>query len=104
LSKAIGNGYPLAGQTIRDGIAGQALDAGLTVSQTGRPQMPWLSFAADQNFAIARAFCAAVDHGVILHPRHNWFVCAAHTDKDVERVLEATAAGLDAVSRQSGRG
>ena len=91
------------GQKIRDGIAQQALDAGVKVSQTGPPQMPSLSFAGDQNFAMARAFCAvAIDHGVILHPRHNWFMCAAHTEKDVERVLEATAAGFQAVSRQFG--
>jgi glutamate-1-semialdehyde 2,1-aminomutase len=91
------------GQKIRDGIAQQALDAGVKVSQTGPPQMPALSFAGDQNFAMARAFCAvAIDHGVILHPRHNWFMCAAHTEKDVERVLEATAAGFQAVSRQFG--
>jgi glutamate-1-semialdehyde 2,1-aminomutase len=91
------------GQKIRDGIAQQALDAGVKASQTGPPQMPSLSFAGDQNFAMARVFCAAaVDQGVILHPRHNWFVCSAHTDKDVERVLEATAAGFEAVSRQFG--
>jgi glutamate-1-semialdehyde 2,1-aminomutase len=43
-----------------------------------------------------------VDHGVIVHPRHNWFVSAAHTDHDVERVLEATWEGFQAVRRQYG--
>jgi glutamate-1-semialdehyde 2,1-aminomutase len=91
------------GTSLRAGIAGQALDAGLTVLQTGPVQMPNLSFAGDENFAMARAFCAAVvDHGVIVHPRHNWFVSAAHSDRDVERVLEATACGFQAVREQFG--
>ena len=52
---------------------------------------------------MARAFCAAVvDHGVIVHPRHNWFVSAAHTDRDIERVLEATACGFQAVREKFG--
>jgi glutamate-1-semialdehyde 2,1-aminomutase len=93
------------GSMIREGIAQQAREAGITVAQTGPAQMPALSFAGDTDFAMARVFCAAaVDHGVILHPRHNWFVCAAHTDQDVERVLEATAGGFEAVSRQFGAG
>ena len=57
----------------------------------------------DRRFAKARVFCGSVvDHGVIVHPRHNWFVSAAHTDHDVERVLEATWEGFQAVRRQYG--
>ena len=91
------------GTMLRAGIELQAQQAGLTVFQTGPVQMPNLSFAGDENFAMARAFCAAVvDHGVIVHPRHNWFVSAAHTDRDMERVLEATACGFQAVAEQFG--
>ena len=91
------------GSMVRDGIRRQAADAGLTVLQTGPVQMPSLSFAGDENFAMARAFCAeTIEHGVILHPRHNWFVSAAHTDRDVERVLEATAHGFEAVRKEFG--
>ena len=89
------------GTKLREGIERQALAAGLTVSYTGPAQMPNLRFADDQGFAKARAFCGSVvEHGVIVHPRHNWFVCAAHTDEDVERVLEATWAGFQAVRQQ----
>jgi glutamate-1-semialdehyde 2,1-aminomutase len=91
------------GTSLRAGIGRQALDAGLTVFQTGPVQMPNLRFADDSNLAQARPFCAAVvDHGVIVHPRHNWFVSAAHTDLDIERVLEATACGFQAVREQFG--
>ncbi|MGO8957393.1 MAG: aminotransferase class III-fold pyridoxal phosphate-dependent enzyme [Streptosporangiaceae bacterium] len=91
------------GSMLRTGIGRQALEAGLTVFQTGPVQMPSLSFAGDENFARARAFSAAVvDHGVIVHPRHNWFVSAAHTESDVERILDATARGFQAVRDQFG--
>jgi glutamate-1-semialdehyde 2,1-aminomutase len=93
------------GTTLRDGIERQALAAGLTVFQTGPAQMPNLRFADDRDFAKARVFCGSVvDHGVIVHPRHNWFVSAAHTGHDVERVLEATWEGFQAVRQQFGAG
>jgi glutamate-1-semialdehyde 2,1-aminomutase len=91
------------GAKLRKGIERQAVETGLTVFQTGPVQMPGLRFADDENFARARAFCAAVvDHGVLVHPRHNWFVSAAHTDRDVERVLDATARGFQVVREQFG--
>jgi glutamate-1-semialdehyde 2,1-aminomutase len=91
------------GTKLRDGIERQALASGVTVFQTGPAQMPNLRFADDRRFAKARVFCGSVvDHGVIVHPRHNWFVSAAHTDHDVERVLEATWEGFQAVLRQFG--
>jgi glutamate-1-semialdehyde 2,1-aminomutase len=93
------------GTRLRDGIERQAQAAGLTVFQTGPVQMPNLRFAEDRRFAKAGAFCgAAVEHGVIVHPRHNWFVSAAHTDQDVERALEGTWEGFQAVRRQFGPG
>jgi len=91
------------GTKLRAGIERQALEAGLTVFQTGPVQMPGLRFADDENFARARAFCASVvEHGVIVHPRHNWFVSAAHTDQDIDRVLDATWQGFQAVISQFG--
>jgi glutamate-1-semialdehyde 2,1-aminomutase len=91
------------GSRLRDGIERQAQAAGLTIFQTGPVQMPNLRFADDRRFAKASAFCGAVvDHGVIVHPRHNWFVSAAHTYDDVERVLEATWEGFLAVRREFG--
>jgi glutamate-1-semialdehyde 2,1-aminomutase len=93
------------GARLREGIERQARSAGLTVFYTGPGQMPNLRFAEDPRFAKARAFCGTVaEHGVLVHPRHNWFVCAAHTDQDVDRVLEATWQGFEAVRQQFGAG
>jgi glutamate-1-semialdehyde 2,1-aminomutase len=38
-----------------------------------------------------------LERGVIVHPRHNWFLSAAHSDGDVDRFLEAARDGLQAV-------
>jgi glutamate-1-semialdehyde 2,1-aminomutase len=65
--------------------------------------MPNLKFPADEDLAKGKAFCGTVvEHGVIIHPRHNWFLSAAHTDRDVERALEATWAGFQAVRARFG--
>ena len=91
------------GTLLREGLAAAAADAGVAISQTGPVQMPNLSFPGDENYARAAAFCAAaVDHGVIFHPRHNWFVSAAHTPADVERAVEAAREGFRAVRERFG--
>jgi len=86
------------GTLLREGIEREAAAAGVPISQTGPVQMPNLSFPGDEHHARASAFCAAAaDHGVIVHPRHNWFISAAHTESDIERALAAARAGLRAV-------
>jgi glutamate-1-semialdehyde 2,1-aminomutase len=93
-----------AGTLLREGIAAEAAAAGLEIRQTGPVQMPTLSFPADgTGYDRAVAFCAtAAEHGVIFHPRHNWFVCAAHTDADVARAVDAAGLGFRAVRARYG--
>ncbi len=60
--------------------------------------MPNLSFPDDDEYIKARAFGAVMlERGVIVHPRHNWFLSSAHDDDDVDRFLEAADAALRAV-------
>jgi glutamate-1-semialdehyde 2,1-aminomutase len=92
------------GTLLREGLDREAAEAGVRISQTGPVQIPNLSFPGDENHARAFAFCAAAtDHGVIFHPRHNWFISAAHTDSDVERALAAARAGFRAVRERFGQ-
>jgi glutamate-1-semialdehyde 2,1-aminomutase len=92
-----------AGTALREGLAGEAAQAGIRISQTGPVQMPNLSFAGDEKYERAVAFCgAAAEHGVILHPRHNWFVSAAHTASDVDRALAAAREGFRVVRERFG--
>ena len=94
-----------AGTALRTGLADAAAEAGVAISQTGPVQMPTLSFPGDQDYGRAAAFCAAaVERGVLFHPRHNWFLSAAHTGADVERAVEAARAGFQAVREQFGEG
>jgi glutamate-1-semialdehyde 2,1-aminomutase len=73
------------------------------VLQTGPVQMPNLSFPGDENFARASLFCGtAAAHGALLHPRHNWFLSAAHTSDDIDQALAATDEAFRAVRAQFG--
>ena len=86
------------GHRLRDGLAAQAVAHGLAVNQTGPVTMPFLTFAADSNFERANLFTGhAARGGVYLHPWHNWFMCAAHTDDDVDRALATTDAAFSQV-------
>lgn len=91
------------GSRLREGIAKQAAEYGCKINQTGPVQIPNLSFADDTRFEKAMTFCGeAAANGAILHPRHNWFLSSAHTEADIDRVLEATDAGFRAVRASFG--
>jgi len=91
------------GGRLRDELGRLADEMGVPINQTGPVQMPNLSFPGDVEFAKARAFSAAMlERGVIVHPRHNWFLSAAHDDGDVDRFLEAAQAGLEAAREVDG--
>jgi glutamate-1-semialdehyde 2,1-aminomutase len=86
------------GNRLRDEFHQLAREIGVPIRQTGPVQMPNLSFPGDENFAKASAFCATMlERGVIVHPRHNWFLSGAHGDDDVDCFLEAAQYGLEAV-------
>lgn len=87
-----------AGQRLRDGLFAQAAAHGIEIHQTGPVTMPLLTFVGDQDFARANLFTGeAAKRGAYLHPWHNWFTCAAHTDDDVDRALLATDDAFAAV-------
>lgn len=79
------------GQRLRNGLAAQAQAHGLGLKQTGPTQMPMVLFADDPKFQLGFAFAdAAVRRGVLLHPWHNMFLSAAHTEDDIDEALEKT--------------
>ncbi|MFL5282372.1 MAG: aminotransferase class III-fold pyridoxal phosphate-dependent enzyme [Rhodopila sp.] len=87
------------GQKLRNGLAEGAARHGLSLRQTGPVQMPMALFDQDPDFAKAEAFCAgALTRGAYFHPRHNWFLSAAHTDHDVEMALQAADSGFAAAA------
>ena len=80
-----------AGRRLREGLAAQAAGHAIEIRQTGPVQMPMLSFADDPDLGRATAFAeAAAQRGVYLHPWHNWFLSAAHTDDVIDAILDRT--------------
>lgn len=93
------------GGLLRHGLATQAESYGLRVRQTGPVQMPFLTFADDADYRKAMLFTGeAVKRGVYLHPRHNWFLSAAHTAEDIEQALEVTDVAFAEVRKVFGEG
>ncbi|HEV3037477.1 MAG TPA: aminotransferase class III-fold pyridoxal phosphate-dependent enzyme [Candidatus Angelobacter sp.] len=88
------------GQRLRDGLAEQAAAHGVGVKQTGPPQMPLVLFEDDLEYKKGSCFTAeALRRGVYLHPKHNMFLSAAHTEADIDAALKATDAAFAVVAR-----
>ncbi|MCW8084201.1 aminotransferase class III-fold pyridoxal phosphate-dependent enzyme [Sabulicella glaciei] len=86
------------GTRLRQGLAQRAVAFGVGLRQSGPVSMPLFMFDGDADFAQGRAFCAAaLAAGAYLHPRHNMFLCAAHTEADMDEVLRAAEAGFEAL-------
>lgn len=86
------------GLRLREGLASLANDNGISIRQSGPPQMPLMLFDGDADVAMGRAFCsAALRHGAFFHPQHNMFLSAAHREVDIDAALEAASHGFRAV-------
>ena len=93
------------GRRLRAGWAAQAEEHGLAIRQTGPVQMPLLLFDDDAKLEKGYRWAAeAVERGAYVHAWHNMFLSAAHTEADVDRVLEATRPAFAAVAEQGARG
>lgn len=92
------------GRRLRDGLNQQAQSHGMAIRQTGPVQMPYLSFVGDNDYSMASVFsAAAVCQGIYLHPRHNWFLSAAHSEKDIDAALAVTDSAFAAVVERFGQ-
>jgi glutamate-1-semialdehyde 2,1-aminomutase len=93
------------GRQLWDGILGQAAARPIDINLTGHVTMPYVTFRGDTDHELADVFTAAcAEQGVFLHPRHNWFLSAAHSERDIEDATKAVGRGFDAVISQSARG
>ena len=88
------------GRALGKGLREAAECHGLEVEVSGPPACPFLTFRDERNFYRNQHFAAeCVRRGVFLHPHHNWFVSAALTSSDVDRILEVAAAAFECVAR-----
>ena len=89
------------GDMLRAGLQAQANEMGIGLRQTGPVQLPIIMFDDDADFAKGNVFTTiALRHGVYLHPWHNMFLSAAHTENHIIKALIATQHGLEAVAQQ----
>ena len=87
------------GLMLREGLAERARGFNIGLRQSGPVSMPLFLFEGDQEFRAGRAFCAAaLKAGAYLHPRHNMFLCAAHSEADIAQVQDAAEAGFRALA------
>lgn len=87
-------------QMLRDGLETRPRQFGVSIRQSGPAQMPTVLFDDDPDFAKGTAFCnAALSKGVYFHPKHNMFLCAAHTEADIDFAPEAAEYGFAKVAQ-----
>lgn len=93
-----------AGQRLMDGLVRVGAEAGFVVRPSGPPAMPFMTFANDRDLRKTRAFAKlAAARGIFLHPHHNWFVCAAHRNADIDETLERAAQAFRALPDELAR-
>lgn len=81
------------GERLQAGLGALAGRHGVPAQVRGVPQMPFLTFThPDPGRARLMQdtfFRETTRRGVLLHPTHHWFICAATTDADLDHTLAA---------------
>ena len=91
------------GERLMNGLREKARQHGLQVRCTGPGAIPLMTFANETNLRRQQKFCAeAVRRGVFFHPHHNWFLCAAHREEDIDKSLEIAGQAFAAVKEVFG--
>jgi glutamate-1-semialdehyde 2,1-aminomutase len=93
------------GRRLIDGLNAMVRELSVPASAFGEPlpAMPFFRFDSGQRELDARLSAAfyrsVLARGVLLHPRHMWFIAHAHAESDVDRALEVARASLLDVKR-----
>jgi len=77
------------GAMLKAGMEERAKAEGLSLRYSGPPAIPYMLFGDDPGLANIRYFCGeAARRGIYIHPHHNWFLSAAHTEADIKQTLD----------------
>ena len=91
------------GQALIDGLKKLVEDSNVEIEVVGFPPMPNLDFKyeTEERCEDARRvfYTATTRGGVLLHPRHHWYVSATHTQADLDLTLNVCADAIEAVRR-----
>ena len=81
------------GTMLGNGLGAGAKDAGFSVTVSGTPAIPFLTFDDDPDLFLNQVFCARMARrGIYLHPHHNWFISYGHKEADIQKTLESARA------------
>lgn len=87
-----------AGQQLRDGLDAQARAHGFELSQSGPVAMPQILFRGDSQFKLGYGWASeCLKRGAYVHPYHNMFISAAHSEAEIARTLEITDQAFEAL-------
>lgn len=98
------------GQRLIDGLNEAVRRNRIPAAAYGEPMpaMPFLSFAhpdAELNERLKEAvYEHALGQGILLHPRHLWFISSAHDEAMIDRAVEAVDEGMRLAARAFGEG
>ena len=80
------------GMQLKNGLEGLGKKHGYRVTVSGPPALPYMTFDDDPDLYHIQVFCREmIARGIFLHPHHNWFICAAHTEADIDCALETAS-------------
>jgi glutamate-1-semialdehyde 2,1-aminomutase len=92
------------GQRLLDGLSAAIAETGVAAEAVGYPVMPFMRFTDSDPGVRAHTrdsfYVETTRRGILLHPTHQWFVCGAHTEQDID---EAVAVCRDALAEVADR-
>lgn len=92
------------GRRLLAGLAEANDREGGVASVRGYPPYPYLEFdkltPAQNDFAKQTFFAATAREGLFLHPSHHWYICAAHTQADVDETIAICGRALHETCEQ----
>ena len=81
------------GRLLQEGLEEVFAALDIDAAIVGYPPMPFVEFnfddSATRKVFVREFFRATTEEGLLLHPNHQWFVSASHTEADVTHALEA---------------
>lgn len=96
------------GGLLIDGLGAAGARHGVPAKAYGEPTpaMPFLRFThpdpRTNDAMIATFYAEVLARGILLHPRHLWFISAAHTGAEIDRTLDACDHAFAEVARVHG--
>jgi len=91
------------GKKLLDGMVRIAQSYGYDLRVTGISSMPYLRITDDESMMLHQEWCAeCTKRGAYFTSHHNWFISAAHTEKDVKKTLNIVEEAFKVLKKKYG--